>query len=55
MMILGAMMRHGKMVLGKLTSSPNSNVNLKPNLDPDRGAIFLGGNFPNTGKIINAP
>ena len=28
--------------------SPNSNTNPKPNTDPDRGAILLGGNFPDT-------
>ena len=28
--------------------SPNSNANPKPNPDPGRGAIFLGGNFPDT-------
>ena len=33
---------------GKLPPSPNSNANPKPNADPDRGAIFLGGNLPNT-------
>ena len=36
------------MVLGKLPRSPNSNSNPKPNPEPDRGAIFLGGNFPGT-------
>ena len=37
------------MVLG---ISPNSNANPKPNPDPDpdRGAILLGGNFPDTGS-----
>ena len=25
-----------------------SNANPKPNPDPDRGVIFLGGNFPDT-------
>ena len=29
-------------------SSPNFNANPKPNPNPDRGAIFLGGNFPDT-------
>ena len=33
---------------GKLSPSPNSNANPKPNPDPDWGAIFLGGNFPDT-------
>ena len=32
--------------------SPNSNANPKLNPDPDRGAIFLGGNFPDTKKYI---
>ena len=32
----------------KIAPSPNSNVNPKPNPDPDQGAIFLGGNFPDT-------
>ena len=32
----------------KIVPSPNSNANPIPNPDPDRGAIFLGGNFPNT-------
>ena len=36
------------MVLGKLPPSPNSNANPKPNPDRDQGAIFLGGNFPDT-------
>ena len=45
------------MVLGKLSPrkiapSPNSNTNPKPNTDPDRGEIFLGGNFPNTWSDI---
>ena len=38
------------LVLGKLPPSPNANP--KPNPNPDRGAIFLGGNFPDT-KIFN--
>ena len=41
------------MVLGKLSPrkippSPNSNANCKPKPDPNRGTIFLGGNFPDT-------
>ena len=45
------------MVLGKLPPrkiappSHNSNANPKPNPDPDRGAVLLGGNFPDT--VIN--
>ena len=35
-------------VLGKLPPSPNSNANPKLNPDPDQGAIFLWGNFPDT-------
>ena len=40
------------MVLGKLPPGPYSNTNPKPNPNPDRGggAIFLGGNFPDTFK-----
>ena len=33
---------------GKLPLSPNSNASRKPNPAPDRGAIFFGGNFPDT-------
>ena len=33
--------------------SPNSNVNSKPNPDPDGGAIFLGGNFADTQVFIS--
>ena len=33
--------------------SPNSNANPKPNPDPDQGAIFLGGNFPDTFKVVS--
>ena len=47
-----------KVVLGKLpprkiAPSPNSNANPKPNPNPERGrgAIFLGGNFPDTQKV----
>ena len=29
----------------KLSPSPNSNANPKPNTEPDRWVIFLGGNF----------
>ena len=32
--------------------SPNFNANPKPNPDPDRGAISLGGNFPDTHVCI---
>ena len=32
----------------KIAPSPNSNANPKPNPDADLGAIFLGGNFPDT-------
>ena len=33
-------MNLGKLPPGKLPPSSNSNANPKPNLDPDRGAIF---------------
>ena len=36
---------------GKLSPSPNSNANPKPNPDPDWGAIFLGGNLPDTNNV----
>ena len=39
----------GKLLPGKFASSPNSNVNPKPNPDPARRAIFLGVNSPETG------
>ena len=39
----------GKLLPGKIASSPNSNVNPKPNPDPDRRAIFLGANSAETG------
>ena len=31
-----------------LPPNPNSNANAKPNPNPNRGAIFLGGNCPDT-------
>ena len=39
-----------KLSLRKIAPSPNSNANPRPNPDPDRGggAIFLGGNIPDT-------
>ena len=40
------------MVLGKLPPRPNSNANPKPNPDSDRGAIFPGGNLPDTEKDL---
>ena len=40
----------GKLPPRKIAPSPNSNANPKPNPDPDQGAIFLGGNFPDTVK-----
>ena len=39
---------------GKLPPSLNPNANPKPNLEPDQGAIFLGDNFPDTGKWITS-
>ena len=41
-----------KKVRGKLLPSPNSNANPKPSLEPDRGEIFLEGNFPDTKKDV---
>ena len=40
---------------GSRTIAPNPNPNpyAKPNPNPSRGAIFLGGNFPDT-AFINA-
>ena len=32
----------------QLNSNPNPNPNPKPNPNPNRGAIFLGGNCPDT-------
>ena len=37
-----------KHLRGKLSPSPSSNANPKPNTDPDWGAISLGDNFPDT-------
>ena len=42
----------GKLPARKIAPSPNSNANPKPNPDPDWGAIFLGGNFPDTVSYI---
>ena len=41
----------GKLPPRKIAPSPNSNANPKPNPDPDRGAILLGGNFPDTAAV----
>ena len=42
---------NGHFPRGKLPSNPNSNANPKPNSDHNRGAIFLGGTFPDTNKM----
>ena len=41
----------GQLPLRKITPpppNPKSNANAKPNPNPNRGAIFLGGNCPDT-------
>ena len=40
-----------KLTQRKIVPEPNFNANPKSNPNSDRGAIFLGGNFPDT-KII---
>ena len=42
----------GQLPQSKIAPSPNSNTNPKPNPNPDRGAVFLGGNCPDTGKYM---
>ena len=42
----------GQLPQSKIVPSPNSNTNPKPNPNPDRGAVFLGGNCPDTGKYM---
>ena len=40
----------GQLPRGELPPNPNFNANPKANPNPNRGAIFLGGNSPDTGK-----
>ena len=40
------------MVLGQQENCPLPNPKIDPNPNPNRGAIFLGGNYPDTQNYI---